>query len=90
VNRDDGIQVVVFAGQDGLRLNTLDLLPERPEFGPQFILNRLALAGQFEVRVHIRHELSKPVVFFDLLAQALPGGQDPLGSILILPEIGLG
>jgi hypothetical protein len=30
------------------------------------------------------------VVFFDLLAQTLPRGQDFLGSFLLLPEIGLG
>jgi hypothetical protein len=30
------------------------------------------------------------VVFFDLLAQTLPSGQDFLGSFLVLPEIRLG
>jgi hypothetical protein len=82
--------VVVFTGKHGLRLNALHLLPKGLQFGPQFTLNRLALAGQFEVRIRIGQALSESVVFFDLLAQTLPGGQDFLGSFLVLPEIGLG
>src|SRR5208282_2698431 len=29
VNRDDGVQVIVFTGEKGLRLNALHLLPKR-------------------------------------------------------------
>jgi hypothetical protein len=90
VNRDDGIQVVVFTGEHGFRLNALHLLPKCRQFGPQFTLNRLALAGQFEVRVHIGHALSEPVVFFNLFAQTLPSSEGSLGGFLVLPEIGLG
>jgi hypothetical protein len=34
--------------------------------------------------------VTESIVFFDLLTQTLPGGQDSLGSFLVLPEIGLG
>jgi hypothetical protein len=68
VDRDDGIQVVVFAGENGLRLDALHFLPEGVQFGLQFSLNRLALAGQLEVGVHIGEALSEPVVLLDLLA----------------------
>jgi hypothetical protein len=90
VNRDDGIEVVVFTGENGFRLNALDLLPKGLQFGPQFALNRLALTSQFKVRLHIGQTLSEFVVFFDLLAQTLSGGEDALGRFLALPEIGLG
>jgi hypothetical protein len=90
VNGDDGIPVVVLTGKNRLRLDSLDLLPKDLQFGPQFTLNRLAFAGQFEIGVRIGQALGKSVVFFDLLAQTLAGGQDFLGTFLVLPEIGLG
>jgi len=45
VNGHNRIQMVVFAGQDGFRLNAFQFLAKRLEFGAELALDGLAFPG---------------------------------------------
>jgi hypothetical protein len=90
VNGHDRIQVVILASQESFRLDALEFLAKLLELGPQFALDRFPFACQLEISVDVRQALGKPVVLFDLLAQALSDRQSFLGSVLVLPKSGLG
>jgi hypothetical protein len=90
VNRDDGVEPVVFAAQHTLGLRHFDLRLERPEPRLQVGGDVFAALGPLDEHAEIVLLFLERVRQVDVVLQAAAALQGLLGLGLILPEVRLG
>lgn len=88
--RDDGVEPVVLAPQEGLSLQVIHFPAKPIKLRTEVGGNVLSLTGKLKISLGIRQAARQLFIVLQRFRQALAPGKDLLRVFLVLPEVRLG